>query len=304
MDPGRNPGCRPKRSGPSGARDVSDFSTGTVRLRLGEDCRAPCTHGRRRAIGPAVRRPERRSKAAGPSRLDRSSVLPCWVIRSAASGPDGALEVCGGACEGSRATRCPAGAAIRPAGLRPAPSSRRRGSPLFGAAAFSATLAQSILSAIEGGGLRGFGRFLGGLGHGGGSGRLRSWATAVRLPFAGPWPGPRAAWLLRSWRRPGGGCPTARWVRGPAHAEGRDLDIGNTRHFGHRRGTIHVPRLQLGGRRGLVVNRRGNHFLKGLFGLLLRRPGPNGSRAAAVRRRIPAWHRGQRLASSIRPSCS
>ena len=107
-----------------------------------------------------------------PSRLDRSKVLPCCVIRSAASGPDGVLEVCGGACEGSRAMMSGEGS-DSPGWTSTRAILRGGGSgSLFGVAAFLATLPSRSfhLLRLDRGGLGDFGRFFRGRGHGGRSG--------------------------------------------------------------------------------------------------------------------------------------
>ena len=80
---------------------------------------------------------------------------------------------------------------------------------------------------------------------------------------------------------------------GPAHAKGRDLDLGRARDFGHRRGTIHDPAAAPGRPAGpLLADGRGHHFFEGLLGLLLVVLGPMvvGRRRFVVA--IPAWHRG------------
>ena len=232
--------------GPSGAREVSDFSTGTVETasnRLGGELPG--------AAGDWAGRPASGMTVEGSGRtvaigsLQRAALLRNPVGRFRARR---ALEVCGGACEGSRATISGAGS-DSPGWTSTRAILRRRGGALFRRRRLRwPRAAQSILFDFAArGGLGRLGRFLGGLGHGDGSGRSRSWEAAARRPFAGPWPGPRAAWLLRSWRRPAGGCPTARRVRGRAHAKGRDLDIGHARDFGRGHGTLHIARLQLGG---------------------------------------------------------
>ena len=52
-------------------------------------------------------------------------------------------------------------------------------------------------------------------------------------------------------------------------AQRRDLDLGYARDSGNGRGAVQLARLQLGGRRGLLANRRGNGLLERLLGLLL-----------------------------------
>ena len=138
--------------GPSGARDVSDFSTGTVETaskRLGGELPGTVYS---RSAGDWAGNPASGTTVEGsgrPSRLDRSKVLPCCVIWLAASAPARLLEVCGGACEGSRATMFAEGRDSL--GWTSTRAIFRGGgsSSLFGVAPCLATLAQSIFSALR-----------------------------------------------------------------------------------------------------------------------------------------------------------
>ena len=301
VDP-RPKSCVPPEAivGPSGAREVSDFSTGTVETasnRLGGELPG--------AAGDWAGSPASGTTVEGsgrPSRLDRSSVLPCCVIWSAASGPARALEVCGGACEGSRAIM--SGEGNDSPGWTSTRAILRGGGSgsLFGVAAFLATCSPIDLVRFDCG--RGSGVF-------GGSLAASGMATGAGASVLGSG---NSSPFCRTMARASGGLASSilaasgrRMSNGPlgsgspAHAQRRDLDIGARGIFGRRHRTIQIPRLQLGGRRGLLANGRGHHFFEGLLGLLLLVLGPMivGRRRFVVGFRLGIADRVR--AGSIRP---
>ena len=146
-----------------------------------------------------------------------------------------------------------------------------------GVAAFLATAGPvdlvGLFRSAAGSGVLGASLGASGMAAGAGDSGLGERQFVALLPDHGQ--GLGRTWPLRSLRRPGGGCPTAHWVRAaPPTPRGVISTLGDARDFGRGRGTIHIPRLQLGGRRGLLANGRGHHFFKCLLGLLFVVLGP------------------------------
>ena len=206
--------------GPSGAREVSDFSTGTVETassRVGKELPAAGANwAGRPASGTTV------EGNGAPSRADRCKVLPCWVIWSAAS----ALCLRGGDLR--RGLRRKSGddigrrQCLTRLNLHAGHFMRRRkrlvvrrGRPLGDGGPVD--VARLLRRDARLGGLR---RLLGRCGHDDRRRPLGPGEAAGPPVSAGPWPRLRAAWPRRPSRRWASPSPAVRPVRPPPTPNG------------------------------------------------------------------------------------